>query len=81
MGIIVLVIIGLIVGALGRLIVPGRTPLPIWLTILIGVGSFLLAGLVINAQAHLILAIVVGAVIAALLIVVVGRLGARNSRV
>jgi len=81
MGIIVLVIIGLIVGALGRLIVPGRTPLPIWLTILIGIGSFLLSGLVINASAHLILAIVVGAVIAALLIVVVGRLGARNSRV
>jgi uncharacterized membrane protein YeaQ/YmgE (transglycosylase-associated protein family) len=31
-GIISAIIIGLIIGALGRLVVPGRQPIPIWLT-------------------------------------------------
>ncbi|GLY00434.1 MULTISPECIES: transglycosylase [Actinoplanes] len=44
------VIIGLIVGALGRLVVPGKQNIPIWLTLLIGVvaaliGTFLAAAL------------------------------------
>jgi len=41
-GIISAIIIGLIIGALGRLVVPGRQNMPIWLTILIGVGAALL---------------------------------------
>ena len=41
-GIISAIVIGLIIGALGRLVVPGRQNLPIWLTILIGVGAALL---------------------------------------
>ncbi|GAA0814619.1 GlsB/YeaQ/YmgE family stress response membrane protein [Spirilliplanes yamanashiensis] len=36
-GIITALVVGLIVGALGRLAVPGRQNLPVWLTILIGV--------------------------------------------
>lgn len=36
-GIISAIIIGLIIGALGRLIVPGRQAIPIWLTIIIGI--------------------------------------------
>lgn len=35
--IISVVIVGLIIGALGRLVVPGRQPIPIWLTIVIGI--------------------------------------------
>ena len=31
------IIIGLIIGALGRLVVPGRQPIPIWLTIVVGI--------------------------------------------
>jgi uncharacterized membrane protein YeaQ/YmgE (transglycosylase-associated protein family) len=31
-GIISAIIIGLIIGALGRLVVPGRQAIPIWLT-------------------------------------------------
>ena len=31
-GIITAIIIGAIIGALGRLVVPGRQPIPIWLT-------------------------------------------------
>ncbi len=41
-GIITALIVGLIVGALGRLAVPGRQNLPIWLTMLIGVVAALL---------------------------------------
>ncbi len=36
-GIISAIIIGLIIGALGRLVVPGRQAIPIWLTIVIGI--------------------------------------------
>ena len=41
-GIITALIVGLIIGALGRLAVPGRQNIPIWLTMLIGVGAALL---------------------------------------
>jgi uncharacterized membrane protein YeaQ/YmgE (transglycosylase-associated protein family) len=36
-GIISAIIIGLIIGALGRLVVPGKQGIPIWLTIIIGI--------------------------------------------
>jgi uncharacterized membrane protein YeaQ/YmgE (transglycosylase-associated protein family) len=36
-GIITAIIVGLIIGALGRLIVPGRQHIPIWLTIIVGI--------------------------------------------
>ncbi|GAA0284230.1 GlsB/YeaQ/YmgE family stress response membrane protein [Cryptosporangium japonicum] len=36
-GIIMALIIGAIVGALGRLVVPGKQNLPIWLTIVVGI--------------------------------------------
>jgi uncharacterized membrane protein YeaQ/YmgE (transglycosylase-associated protein family) len=36
-GIIVAIIVGAIIGALGRLVVPGRQPIPIWLTIVVGI--------------------------------------------
>jgi uncharacterized membrane protein YeaQ/YmgE (transglycosylase-associated protein family) len=37
---------GLIIGALARLAIPGPDPMPIWLTIAIGVGGSLLGGIV-----------------------------------
>lgn len=36
-GIITAIIVGLIIGALGRLVVPGRQSIPIWLTIVVGI--------------------------------------------
>ncbi|WP_433833752.1 GlsB/YeaQ/YmgE family stress response membrane protein [Actinoplanes sp. CA-015351] len=44
------IVIGLIIGALGRLVVPGKQNIPIWLTMLIGVvaailGTFLAAAI------------------------------------
>jgi uncharacterized membrane protein YeaQ/YmgE (transglycosylase-associated protein family) len=41
-GIIMAIIIGLIVGALGRLVLPGRQSIPIWLTIVVGIVAALL---------------------------------------
>ncbi|TDQ52191.1 GlsB/YeaQ/YmgE family stress response membrane protein [Actinorugispora endophytica] len=35
-------VVGLIVGALGRLIVPGKQDIPIWLTIVIGIVAALI---------------------------------------
>lgn len=47
---------GLIVGALGRLAIPGRDPMPLWTTVLLGVGGSLLggvvAGLLLGADAY-----------------------------
>ncbi|MEV4467239.1 GlsB/YeaQ/YmgE family stress response membrane protein [Micromonospora echinofusca] len=43
------IIIGLIIGALGRLVVPGKQNIPIWLTLLIGVIAAILGTLVAGA--------------------------------
>jgi len=51
-GIITALVVGLIIGALGRLVVPGRQNIPLWLTLLIGVGAALL-GTVIARTAGL----------------------------
>ena len=68
MTIITLLIVGLVVGALARAVLPGRQALPIWLTMLIGAGSLLLAGLVVPGRNRLVLEVVVGTVIAAAII-------------
>jgi uncharacterized membrane protein YeaQ/YmgE (transglycosylase-associated protein family) len=47
-GIVTAIIIGLIVGALGRLVVPGRQSMPIWLTIIVGI----VAAFIGTALAH-----------------------------
>ncbi|GAA3803817.1 MULTISPECIES: GlsB/YeaQ/YmgE family stress response membrane protein [Amycolatopsis] len=36
-GIISAIVVGLIIGALGRLIAPGKQGIPIWLTIIVGI--------------------------------------------
>ncbi|MEU4513890.1 GlsB/YeaQ/YmgE family stress response membrane protein [Nonomuraea wenchangensis] len=41
-GIISALIIGLVIGVLGRLVVPGRQSIPIWLTIVIGIVAALI---------------------------------------
>ncbi len=46
---LILCLIGLIVGALARLALPGRDPMGIGMTIAIGIGGSLLAGLVARA--------------------------------
>ncbi|MEU4423148.1 GlsB/YeaQ/YmgE family stress response membrane protein [Actinoplanes sp. NPDC024001] len=48
-GIIVALIVGLVIGALGRLVVPGRQNIPIWLTMVVGVVAALLGTVIARA--------------------------------
>lgn len=68
---IALVLSGLIVGALGRLVIPGPNPMSIPMTIAVGIGGSLLGGLVgnllFNRPGGLLLAVVGAALIVWLL--------------
>jgi uncharacterized membrane protein YeaQ/YmgE (transglycosylase-associated protein family) len=48
-GFITAIIIGLIIGALGRLVVPGRQNIPLWLTLVIGIVAAVLGTLLAAA--------------------------------
>jgi uncharacterized membrane protein YeaQ/YmgE (transglycosylase-associated protein family) len=43
------IVVGLIIGALGRLVLPGRQNISIWLTIAIGVAAALIGSLIASA--------------------------------
>ncbi|GAB2953597.1 hypothetical protein GCM10027280_47520 [Micromonospora polyrhachis] len=84
LGIITALIVGLIVGAIGRLIVPGRQNMPMWLHMLIGVGAALLGTVLARAMgiatqtagidwAELLVQVVVAALAVALVAGVGGR--------
>jgi uncharacterized membrane protein YeaQ/YmgE (transglycosylase-associated protein family) len=47
-GIVSAIIIGLIIGALGRLVVPGKQNVPIWLTIVIGIVAALIGTAIVG---------------------------------
>lgn len=49
-GIITALVVGVIIGALGRLVVPGRQNMPMWLHMLIGVGAALLGTVIARAS-------------------------------
>ncbi len=42
--VVAILITGLVVGGLGRLAVPGQDPMPLWLTILIGIAGSIVGG-------------------------------------
>ncbi|TQN28311.1 hypothetical protein FHX37_3644 [Haloactinospora alba] len=66
-GIISAIVIGLVLGAVARLIVPGKQHLPIWLTIVIGIVAALLGTWIAGAIAvGMILTIIIQLIIAAL---------------
>ena len=48
-GIITAIVIGAIIGALGRLVVPGRQPIPIWVTIIVGIVAALIGTFIARA--------------------------------
>ncbi|GAA2354416.1 transglycosylase [Catellatospora methionotrophica] len=48
-GIISAIIVGLVIGALGRLVLPGRQSLPIWLTIVVGIVAALIGTAIAQA--------------------------------
>ena len=69
--IIVLIIVGLIVGALGRLLNPGPDPIGILMTIAIGIASTLLVFWLVGGG---ILGWILAVVVAAVLVAVVSRI-------
>jgi uncharacterized membrane protein YeaQ/YmgE (transglycosylase-associated protein family) len=48
-GIIIAIIVGAIIGALGRLVLPGRQNIPIWLTIVVGIVAALIGTAIASA--------------------------------
>jgi uncharacterized membrane protein YeaQ/YmgE (transglycosylase-associated protein family) len=48
-GIISAIIIGAIIGILGRLLLPGRQNIPMWLTVVVGIGAALLGTVLASA--------------------------------
>jgi len=64
-----LIIVGAIVGALGRLFHPGRDPMGWIVTILIGIASLVVAGVIFNGFWRF----VVGVIVAIILVAIVGR--------
>jgi len=71
--VVVIVLTGLVIGALGRLAVPGRDPMPIWLTIAIGIAGAIVGGFVAVAVGLGGGGLFVASVLAATLIVIAYR--------
>ena len=72
-----LIIVGAIVGALGRLLHPGSDRMGWILTIALGIVSLIIAGLIFSSG---VLQFVVGIIIAAVLLVIWSRVAANRSR-
>jgi uncharacterized membrane protein YeaQ/YmgE (transglycosylase-associated protein family) len=71
--IVAILLTGLVVGALGRLAVPGRDPMPLWLTILIGIAGSIVGGIIAVSLGCGLGGVFVLAVLAATLIVIAYR--------
>ena len=70
------IIVGAIVGALGRLFHPGSDPMGWLLTTAIGIVSLLVAALISSGW----LAFIIGVIVAVILVALVGRLYAGRGR-
>ena len=70
-----LIIVGAIVGALGRFFNPGRDPTGWIVTILIGIASLLIAGAIFQGFWRF----VIGVIVAVILVGIVGRLMANRA--
>jgi len=88
MGIITAIVVGAIIGALGRLVVPGKQHIPIWLTIVIGIvaafiGTFIARAVGIPTQTagidwlELLVQVIVAAIGVAIVAGVYGRRAVR----
>lgn len=78
------IIIGLIIGALGRLAVRGPNPMPIWLTVVIGMIASLVGGIitrVIIGGGHGFITFIVSVVLAAVAVTYLSGSRGRRTRV
>ena len=71
-----LIIVGLVVGALGRALHPGKDPLGWLLTLALGVVSLIIAGIIFSSG---VLEFIVGIVIAAVLLAIWSRVAPRTA--
>jgi uncharacterized membrane protein YeaQ/YmgE (transglycosylase-associated protein family) len=71
-----LIIVGAIVGLLGRFFHPGRDPLGFIVTTLVGIASLVVAGLIFSSG---VLQFVVGIIVAVILVAIIGRFQARDA--
>ena len=71
-----LIIVGAIVGALGRLIHPGVDPMGWIVTIIIGIASLVIAGAIFSGA----LGFILGVIVAVILVAVVGRFFGNRGR-
>jgi uncharacterized membrane protein YeaQ/YmgE (transglycosylase-associated protein family) len=82
-GIISAIIVGLIIGALGRLVVPGRQNMPIWLTILIGIVAAILgtwiASAIVDTDGFSIVELILQVVLAAIGVTLVAGATSRRT--
>jgi uncharacterized membrane protein YeaQ/YmgE (transglycosylase-associated protein family) len=84
-GIISAIVVGLIIGALGRLVVPGKQPIPIWLTLIIGIVAAFIGSALGYGNANggipwilIIIQVVVAAILVAITAGLYSRRGARR---
>ena len=79
MWILGLIIGGLIIGAIARLVVPGRNPIGLLMTIGLGIVGSLVGGLIAHAiGAGTLIAFIIGVIVAAVLVALVS--GSRTRR-
>ena len=69
------IIVGAIIGVLGRFLHPGRDPMGWLLTLAIGVGSMLIAALISSGW----WAFIIGVIVAIILVALVGRVQGRRA--
>ena len=88
-GIISAIVVGLILGLLGRLVVPGKQSIPLWLTIIVGIVAAFIGGFIASALGYgnagggipwilIIIQIVVAAILVVLTANLYGRRGVRS---
>jgi uncharacterized membrane protein YeaQ/YmgE (transglycosylase-associated protein family) len=65
-----LIIVGAVVGILGRFLHPGRDPMGWLLTIAIGIAALVISGAIFS---NTVLEFVVGVIVAALIVALIGR--------
>ncbi|GAB3477737.1 GlsB/YeaQ/YmgE family stress response membrane protein [Nocardiopsis coralliicola] len=79
-GIISAIVVGLIIGALGRLVIPGKQHLPIWLTLVLGIVAAFVGGWIASLFATAwLFVLIVQIVVAAALVYLVDGLYAKRS--
>jgi uncharacterized membrane protein YeaQ/YmgE (transglycosylase-associated protein family) len=70
------IVVGAIVGALGRLVHPGRDPMGWLMTIAVGIVAMIIAAAISSGW----LAFIIGVIVAAVLVMLIGRFAGGSDR-